>query len=409
MLHIAADWARAHGRRLLALTVDHGLNPDSARWTDFARAAALAVDADWRALHWIGPRPATGLPAAARAARHRLVADAAREAGARVVLFAHTADDIAEGEVMREGGSSLGRLREWGPSPAWPEGRGLMLLRPMLAAGRREVRDWLSGRGESWIDDPANEDRRFARSRARKSLLPLGEGGAQRRMRCDRTNGEAAPGPSPLTLSRKYDGFAAVRSSPLPLGEGVFQIDRHVTARTLAAALVCAGGGDRLPRGDRLQRILDRLHSGDRFAAVLCGARIAAEGDAVLIVREAGEFRRRLQPPLALPVGEETVWDGRWALTVAEPGWFVAPAAGRMGRLSKADRAVLDALPAAARGAWPVLFRNAPGAAVLAREGQGAASLVETRLALALDTTPHEGALVDRRMAHRLATTYFQA
>ena len=47
------------------------------------------------------------------------------------------ADDIAEAEWMRAQGSTLGRLRDWAPSPVWPEGRGLMLARPMLAWRRR--------------------------------------------------------------------------------------------------------------------------------------------------------------------------------------------------------------------------------------------------------------------------------
>ena len=213
----------------MALTVDHGLNPESAAWTAFAERAAREAGADWRGLNWTGPRPATGLPAAARMARHRLIADAAREAGARVVLLAHTADDIAEAEVMRAEGSTLGRLLDWSPSPAWPEGRGLMLLRLMLGAGRGEVRDWLAGQGADWIDDPGNEDLKYGRSRARAFLLPLGGGGSHRepttggpegRMRVGSSSGEAAPGQSALTLERKDDGCDAVRSSPLPSGEG---------------------------------------------------------------------------------------------------------------------------------------------------------------------------------------------
>jgi tRNA(Ile)-lysidine synthase len=395
LLRVAADWAAANGRRLLALTVDHGLSPESAAWTAFAEGAARDAGADWRGLSWAGPKPATGLPAAARMARHRLIAGAAREAGARVLLFAHTADDIAEGEVMRAEGSTLGRLRDWSPSPAWPEGRGLMLLRPMLGAGRAEVRAWLEGQGANWVDDPANEDLKYARSRARVALLPLGEGGPKGRMRVDRASGEAAPGRSTHTLSRKDDGCAAVRSSPLPMGEGTLIIDRATPAHTLAAALVCVGGGDRPPRGDRLSALLTRLHSAEPFTATLSGARISAEEDHALITREAGEFTRRPPPPLPLSPGVETVWDGRWSVTVAEPGWSVVPATGRMAALSDADRATLRSLPPAARGSLPVLIRHDGTAPVLAGTAGRATSLVEERLALALDRMTHERDLGD--------------
>src|SRR5690606_41896277 len=50
LLDLAAEWARARGRGLLALTVDHNLNPDSAAWTRFAAEAARAAGADWRGL-----------------------------------------------------------------------------------------------------------------------------------------------------------------------------------------------------------------------------------------------------------------------------------------------------------------------------------------------------------------------
>ena len=193
-----------------------------------------------------------------------------------------------------------------------------------------------------------------------------------------------------LTLSRQNDGFAAVRSSPLPLGEGSLKVERTIDAHTLAAGLVCVGGGDRLPRGDRLDGIQARLARGEDFTATLCGARISADGDQVVLIREAGELTRRPPPPLPLSAGEETIWDGRWAITVDTPGWTVVPAAGRMAALSEADRAVLKALPPAARGSMPVLIRHDATAPVLAGTAGKATSLVGERLALALDRMTHE-------------------
>lgn len=351
----------------MAITVDHGLNPDSARWTAFAREQAEALAANWRGLDWTGDKPATGLPAAARSARHRLIADAARQAGARVILFGHTADDLAEAAVMRAEGSTVGDPREWSPSPAWPEGRGLMLLRPMLSTRRADIRDWLEGQGASWLDDPANTDPRFARARARKSLQ--GAAPAASVKACD-------PTPAPPVLPG-----------------GVIALTRACRRTVLAAALVCAGGGDRPPRGDRLAALADRLASGEDFTAVLAGARVEATGDRILLMREPGEITRACAAPIPLEPGVETVWDGRFALAVAEPGWSAAPAFGRLSALSSSDRARLQPLPPAARAAMPVLIRDGSGDTRLAGEETEIAGLVEQRLALALDTTPHEGAL----------------
>jgi tRNA(Ile)-lysidine synthase len=368
LLHIAAAWAAEAGRRLLALTVDHQLNPDSGRWTRFAQAAAQDLGADWRGLDWTGDKPATGLAAAARAARHRLIAEAARDAGARVVLFAHTADDIAEADRMRDEGSTLGHLRDWSPSPAWPEGRGLMLLRPMLDSRRGDIREWLRQEGLEWVDDPANDDLRLTRSRARVEL-------AQEETTLSETS---ATVPEALTETVTHQN------------DGVIRLDRSTSAATLAAALVCAGGGDRLPRGPRLARALERLQAGEAFSATLCGARLEADDDAVLIMREPGELRRLPSPPLRLTPGQEAVWDGRWAVTVAEPGWSVVASAGRQSRLPPADRARLKALPASARGARPVLIRDTESAAVLAGTIGAARSLVEQRLALRLGAVTQE-------------------
>lgn len=145
-----------------------------------------------------------------------------------------------------------------------------------------------------------------------------------------------------------------------------------------------------MPRSDRLAALVARLATADTFTATLCGARIVATPDRIHIHREAGEFTRRPPPDLPLIPGIEAVWDGRWAITVDQPGWTVTAAAGRMSTLSKPDRALLNTMPSAARSSRPVLIRNDQNAPVLAGTVGQARSLVEQRLALALDAVTHE-------------------
>jgi len=373
LLSIASRWARENGRRLVAITVDHGLNPSSPDWSRLCAGAALAAGADWIERRWEEAKPATGVTAAARKARHALIADAAREAGARVILFAHTADDIAEADWMREHGSTLGRLREWSPSPAWPEGRGLILLRPMLGVRREALRDHLRAQGLDWVEDPANADVRFGRSRARRALgqTPLSPAKAE-------TLTFASPRAG-LAETPDWSWWGGLGLGPRFRGDGRKPVDPAL----LGPAIVSVAGATALPGRDRLARLAEALRSGRPVTATLSGARIVADASTVFVDREAGDLKRRPVPDVALTPGSSAVWDGRFEITVREPGWRVSAAAGRLNALSKADRAIANTAPAWTRGALPVLIRDDGTAPVLAWRKAEVRSLAPRRLHLA--------------------------
>lgn len=366
LLELAADWARTAGRRLVAITIDHGLSPRSRDWSHVCGRAARSRGADWIERRWEGDKPATGLPAAARRARHALIAEAARAAGARVVLFGHTADDIAESDWMRARGSSLGQLREWSPSPVWPEGRDLMLFRPLLGERREALRALLRARERDWIEDPANTG--FARGQARRAL-----GGG--------LGAEGLPPPNPTGRT------GSERARPLGLGEG------FEGAGALALTLVCAAGHDRLPRSDRLAALAARLARGDPFAATLAGGRVERREGRVLVTREAGDLRRHPPRPLSLIAGQPAVWDGRYEITADDSGWHVVPALGLLARLTDGDRAIVARSPATARGTLPVLIREGSTAPILAWRKARVHSLAPRRLSLALGETTQESDL----------------
>jgi tRNA(Ile)-lysidine synthase len=339
LLLAAAAWATAAGRPLLALTVDHGLNPDSAAWTAACAARAAALGADFRALAWAGEKPEHGLPAAARDARHRLLADAARAAGAQVILMGHTADDLLEARAMRAAGSTTPEPRPWSPSPAWPEGRGVFLLRPLLALRRAEIRAWLAARGEVWIEDPANADPRFARSRARRDL-------AERPQAAPRVPAQ----PKALAALCEMDIAGILRVS-----RDAFRLAPRAEAQAfLAAACLCAAGTTRPPSAERARRLTAQLARHAPVRATLAGARIEADAEEVRVMREAGEAARGGLQPLSLRSGETGVWDGRFEVAARRRPLEVRALAGLAARLGDADRAIVKCAPARARPSVPV-------------------------------------------------------
>jgi tRNA(Ile)-lysidine synthase len=383
LTRIAAGWAQRHGRPLLVLTVDHGLQPRSAEWTAACAAAADRLGAGFRALAWRGPYPATGLPAAARRARHALLADAVRAAGARVLLMGHTADDLAEAALMRAEGGTTPSPREWGPSPAWPEGRGVFLLRPMLGVGRAEIRDWLAEAGETWIEDPANDDPRFARSRARHARL--------------RDAGADAPcvAPEPTGAAALASG---VRATPFGLAldrQAFREAGPEAARRVLGVACLAAGGGVRPARTAALEALRLRLVDAGEVQASLAGAQVLADAHDILWGRTAGEMARAGVPDLALGAGEVGVLDGRFEVEAVRP-LTVTRLAGRMSSLPPRARATLAEVPPAFRGGLPAVVSDA-GTRLASGEDSGVRlrALARARLAAACGEITSESGVRD--------------
>ena len=337
---VAASWARSHNRPLYFITIDHGLNVDAAHWTDSCAALAARLKVGFRQLTWQGDKPRTGIPAAARIARHQLLANAAQDLGATVIILGHTADDCAEAEVMRQTGSSTPDPTEWSPSPVWPEGRGLFLLRPMLEIRRCSLRQFLAARQEAWIEDPANENLQFARSRARLELI-------------------SNPKPEPTRSSPT--GLAALAKKVT--FENGFCLDRQAlreaswaTARMLIGrACLCAGGGSRPPRSARLDRLTDALRGNDSQISTLVGCRVNADHDQVFWTRNSGDIRRIGHGQLPVETGLARVWDGRFEIVAKRPVTIV-PLLGHGSSLSPAAKKRLRLLARAARPSLPVIL-----------------------------------------------------
>ena len=331
-------FAKAHGRRVLAMTVDHDLQAQSRAWTADCAAMATRLGAEPVALVWKDNRPlgGNGLTALARQVRHRLLAKAARQYGAKVLVLGHTRSDRAEADWMRGQGANLGQLRVWSPSPVWPEGRGLFVLRPLLELERSDLKAALEAGGLGWIDDPANLDPRYMRSRARQALAitpqdPQTVGGS---MPYWPTGLGALGHLGALCLDRK-----ALQAAP----SGV--------AAFLARALLCVGGSVQPVRSGSLARLEARLRGQDGLSATLSGVRLIADDRAIWMVREG--LRAGAQADNDLQDG---VWDGRFEVQGLDHVQSLAALKGYAAALSPADRAWLQTVPAQVRPTLPVVL-----------------------------------------------------
>ncbi len=336
LLHIAAAFGKKTGRPILALTVNHGLHPQSEAWSDAARTAALAVGAQWRGLVWQGDKPKTGLAAAARRARHALLAEAARSEGCKVLLIGHTADDQAENTWMRQNKlAPFGDLTSWSPSPVWPEGRGVFLCRPLLSLRRAALRETLLAQGQTWVEDPANTD--LARPRAR----------ARRALDLAKPTAPAVPesrdlAPSPLIDAFQFSAFGAA-SVPLQV---LLAAPEALRTKAFAAALVSISGREAIPDGARVRNLVAALSESPAGPRTLGGTKVSRSGDTLLLTRDVND-RRAPRPEM---VG---LFEARFSLS---PEVTAYAAQGRLAALTPADRQRIKALNAPIRPTLPVVL-----------------------------------------------------
>ncbi len=342
LMVLLADWLRRTGQdpaAHLVLTVDHGLRPASAAELRAVAAAAQGLGYRHATLVWHGPKPPTGIQAASRLARYRLLGGAMHAHGISLLLTAHTQDDQAETMLMRlargSGLDGLCAMAPLAPLERWPAGGSdsdgaLWIGRPLLDVAKMRLRATLEARGGGWVEDPSNVALEFERARLRAARVVLDGLGLT---------------PAMLALSagrlgrarRALDGIADALCNP---AAGVVRVDRcgviaidrtrlaeageEIALRLLDRAIAAAGGaGEPVPLG-KLERIAASLGQGSGASGrrwTLARALITEEGSAVRIEREPG---REPLPELTLRPGDGALWDGRFMVRVA-PGFAGGP------------------------------------------------------------------------------------
>ncbi|MEE8351083.1 MAG: tRNA lysidine(34) synthetase TilS [Rhodospirillales bacterium] len=363
----AGRWAERRGGRVVGLTVDHGLRPEAGdealqvgRWLE-------GLGIEHRVLKWTGPKPVSGIQAAARRARYQLMSSWCREKGFLHLLLGHTGDDQAETLLLRLGsGSGPDGLAAMSAIRETPDVR---ILRPWLGVAKQDLVETLTAQGQKWIEDPSNQDHSFARVRVRKAMK---DGGfrpkdlalAAHRFGRARQVTETEASRLLARVARVHPaGFAELQCAPLVAAPD------EISLRALSRVLIATGGRDYAPKLAKLERLHGEFFShpsaSDGRSMTLAGCHVTGKGDKILICRE----NRGVPEPALVHSGERVIWDGRFNILMTGQRVASVPASGAEGAFlgglgpqgwSEVVQMVPDlrrtAVPATARHSLPALF-----------------------------------------------------
>ena len=367
LLRLLAEWAEAERVTLYPVTVDHGLRPEAAAEARFVAETCEALKLKHTTLTWTGGSGQGNVQDAARRARYGLMTEWAKARGIDTIALAHTADDQAETFFMRlarasgiDGLTGMQRRRS---------SEGVTWVRPLLMQEREELRDYLRGLKQVWIDDPSNEDETYDRVKARKAMAALEPLGLDMHV-VGRVMDHLAQVRSALDFATHDHALdcVTVEGGDLILDRRAFlEGSPEVNRRLVAHALRWIASADYGPRGVKLQEFLSAISRGRD--ATLHGVRLLGGDKTLRLTRE--------HSAVAQVVGTvDQVWDGRWRVQVAENKPLIVRALGDDGLAQLGERSD-QCPPRESLKSSPALFDgDILVSAPLANHGEGRAELI---------------------------------
>lgn len=285
-------WLDEIGAHPIALHVNHGLRPAAGTEAAYVRDLCAARGIECHILNWTGEKPATGIEAAARTARYKLMTDFCRENGVAALLVAHQADDQIETFLMNLGrGSGLTGLAAMRPVTMRD---GVKIVRPLLGVWRRELREYCDRNRIKYFSDEMNDDERYTRVRIRKNRYLMADklGISDERIllaiqNLGRVRDAIETNVADMVARVTQNNRAVFPDSFL------FDQDDDIRLKFIGTLIQKIGGDNYQPRLNSLERALDNLGHDCQFTLGHCTIRRLNNN--ILVVPEGSKtsFRTR--------------------------------------------------------------------------------------------------------------------
>ena len=274
------------------VTVDHGLRSDAADEARYVGELMAKHGIPHTILTWQGEKPESGIQAAAREARYKLIEAWCITKEIPNLVLAHHMDDQAETFLLRlsRGSGVYGLASMAEKSPLLGGDSPITILRPLLKVTKEQLKATLTEMGQEWIEDPSNSDLQYDRVKAREylaapTLLNLDSAKladtASRMQRAKEALDYYAGALLEEAVTLHASGYADVDIKALCAAPD------ETGLRALARLVRHISGAVYSPRLDKLERAYEAFSGNDYKGQTLSGCQIIASGDGVIIVRES--------------------------------------------------------------------------------------------------------------------------
>ena len=311
-------------QKLYAVTVDHGLRPESTAEARQVNQWLCEKNIAHHILTWDGQKPDRNIQHHARAARYDLLTKFCTDRSNAFLCTAHHQDDQIETFLSRLcRGSGVYGLSGMSARQIH---NGTVILRPFLQFEKSRLSAALTNARQNWIEDPSNNNDRFTRVKLRQLRGTFADLGLDAR-RLLRTIDRMQSARS--VIERQVDSCAAESVHWSQFGfcqiDGALwaKYDQEIAMRVLGECLASIGGGDYTPRYDSLYELYIGLCGGEILTRTLGGCIIESDGAVITIMREHAAIAA------ATDITAQLVWDGRFEIradgTPDATDCFIAP------------------------------------------------------------------------------------
>ncbi len=268
--------------------VDHKLRKESTKENKLIKSLLKKLNIDCNILTWKGSKPKSNIQGVARNNRYKLLKKACKKNGINYLLIGHHIDDIYENFFIRLlRGSGLKGLSSFGEPIL--EVSDISILRPMVNFEKKQLVFISKKVFNFFIEDPANQNMYFQRTRVRNLILNLKKDGLdKKKLNLTIQNLKSANNTINFYVNKniKNNSKYIKKNNTYLLNKYFFNQGEEVVFRSIAIVLRLVSGRYYMPRGKSILNLLNKINTRNFDKLTLGGCYIEKINETFIINKE---------------------------------------------------------------------------------------------------------------------------